>query len=114
MKTILLLALSFVFILPVGAVDESNRPIPRFPYLRTSVLKMGKGTKTVRIMVWAKNIPLTMKAYKFKGDPRPSVQSVAKGATLDTQLLGKTDYCVEVWYQGRILMKQSARSKTGL
>ena len=114
MKTIILLALSFAFLLPVGAVEESDQPIRGVPYLRTSILKMSKGKKTVRIMVWAKNIPLTMRAYKFKGDPKPSVQNVAKGKTLDTQLVGQNSYRVEVIHNGVVIVKHAALSKSGL
>ena len=109
-----ILILFAAMMIPAYAAEEPERPISGVPYLRTQVVGMSKGKKQVRIMVWAKNIPLEMRAYRFKGDPKPIVSKIEKGDHLDTTVSTRNNYSVEVLWEGRVVMAESYSSKNGL
>ena len=109
-----ILILFAAMLITAYAAEDPERPISGVPYLRTQVVGMSQGKKQVRIMVWAKNIPLEMRAYRFKGDPKPIISKVEKGDHLDTTVSTRSNYSVEVLWSGKVVMAESSSSKNGL
>jgi len=97
--------------LPLSAGDSA--PVKGFPYLRTQIVGMSKGEKTVRIMVWAKDVPLTLRAFRVPNDRDPLVQKVAKGATADIKFRATNNYIIQVEWEGKVISKITPRNKGG-